>query len=226
MLFGLRRQPVLDFGVDATAMQGIPGGPILLAAALLLPIGAIGQRLLSDRRWRRDYDFCAYLVLTALLSCAGYILGRCGQIGYVGSLRYEMLSLLGAAGLGAWALKVATRSVRRAWIVVALAICAVAAAAHAQVLAQYVTHAPMSAKLMIARQLEARGIQYATSDYWIAYSVTFLTREKTKIASEDLVRIREYNRLVAGHPDETIRIARDPCANGQRVMEGVYFCKP
>jgi hypothetical protein len=191
MLFGVRRQAVLDFGVDTTAMQGIPAGSVVLAAVLLLPVVAIVQRLLSDRRWRREYDFCAYLVLTALLSCAGYILGRCGQIGYVGLIRYEMLSLLGAAGLGAWALKVATPLVRRAWIVLALAIAGSAAASHGTILAQYMSRAPVSAKLVIARQLEARGIRYATSDYWIAYSVTFLTKEKTKIASTDLVRIRE-----------------------------------
>jgi hypothetical protein len=226
MLFGVRRQAVLDFGVDTTAMQGIPAGSVVLAAVLLLPVVAIVQRLLSDRRWRREYDFCVYLVLTALLSCAGYILGRCGQIGYVGLIRYEMLSLLGAAGLGAWALNVATPLVRRAWIVLALAIVGIAAASHGTILAQYMSRAPVSAKLVIARQLEARGIQYATSDYWIAYSVTFLTKEKTKIASTDLVRIREYNRLVDAHPDEAIRIARDACPNGQRVMDGIYFCKP
>jgi hypothetical protein len=198
----------------------------VLAAALLLPVVAIGQRFLFDRRWRREYDFCAYLVLTALLSCAGYILGRCGQVGSVGLIRYEMLSLLGAAGLGAWALKVATPLVRRACIGLALAVAGIAAASHAAILAQYMSGAPVSAKLLIARQLEARGVQYAASDYWIAYSVTFLTREQTKIASTDLVRIREYNRLVDAHRAEAIRIAREPCPSGYRVMEGIYFCQP
>lgn len=226
MLFGVVRQPVGEYGVDTTAVQGIAGGTLLLAAALLLPVVVISRRLIADRRWRPEYDFCAYLLLTALFSCAGYILGRCGQIGSIGLMRYEMLSLLGAVGLGGWALKVGTAWTRRAWTVLALAIVGLAAAAHAQMLVQYMSHAPTSAKLTIARQLEARGIQYATSDYWIAYSVTFLTKERTKIASEDLVRIREYNRLVEAHPDEAIRIARDPCPNGQRVMEGVYFCNP
>jgi len=84
----------------------------------------------------------------------------------------------------------------------------------------------VSPKLMLGRQLEARGVRYATSDYWIAYAVTFLTNEETKIASTDLVRIREYNRLVEAHPEETIRISREPCANGHRAIEGIYFCQP
>jgi hypothetical protein len=226
MLFGVVRQPVIEFGIDTTAMQGIRGGPLLLAAALLLPVVVIAQRLAIERRWRREYDFCAYLLLTALLSCAGYILGRCGQVGSSGLMRYEMLSLLGASGLGAWGLAVGTQWTQRAWIVLALAIAGVAAVAHAQMLAQYVAHPPPSPKLTIARQLEARGVRYATSDYWIAYAVTFLTKEKTKIASTDLVRIREYNRLVEAHPNETVRISREPCADGHRIMEGVYFCNP
>ena len=111
-------------------------------------------------------------------------------------------------------------------MLLALAIAGLGAAAHVEMLAQYLSHRPPSAKLMIARQLEARGIRYATSDYWIAYAVTFLTKERTKIASTDLVRIREYNRLVEAHPGETIRISRSPCANGREIVEGIYFCSP
>jgi hypothetical protein len=226
MLFGVRRQPVLDFGVDTTAIQGLPLGGVLLAAALLLALIAITHRLASERQWRAEYDFCAYLVLTAVLSCAGYILGRCGQIGTGGLMRYEMLSLLGAVGLGAWALRAGTRWISAVWTGLALVMVGAAAVAHTAVLAQYVSHPPPSTKLMIARQLEVRGVRYATSDYWIAYAVTFLTEEKTKIASMDLVRIREYNRLAEAHPDETIHISREPCPTGQRVLEGIYFCGP
>ena len=226
MLFGVVRQPVLDFGVDTTAMQGVRGGAWLLALALLLPTIVIAGTLLRERCWRREYDFCAYLVLTALLSCAGYILGRCGQVGAGGLMRYEMLSLLGAAGLGAWALKTGTTWTRRVWIALGAAIVAVSVVSHVTILAEYLTHPPASPKLLIARQLEARGIRYATSDYWMAYAVTFLTREQTKIASTDLVRIREYNRLADQHPAETTHISREPCPNGHRVLEGIYFCGP
>ena len=141
-------------------------------------------------------------------------------------MRYEMLSLLGAAGLGAWGLKVGTTWTGRAWVALAAAIVAISVIAHVTIGAEYVRHAPPSPKLLIAHQLEARGIKYATSDYWIAYAVTFLTREQTKIASTDLVRIREYNRLAEEHPDETIHISREPCPNGRRVLEGIYFCGP
>ncbi len=225
VLFGALRQRVGEFGVDTTAVQGARGGSLLLAAVLLFPAIAIAHRHLRERRWRHEYDFCAYLVLTALLSCAGYIVGRCGQVGFV-LMRYELLSVMGGAALGAWGLAVSPPWARRVWIPLACALAGLSALAHGAMLAQYASHAPPSAKLAIARQLEARGIRYATSDYWIAYAVTFLAKEKTTIASTDLVRIREYNRLADAHPGETIRISREPCANGHRVIEGIYFCGP
>jgi hypothetical protein len=225
MLFGVARQPVFEFGVDTAIIEGIPRGGALLAGLLLIPVLSVAYRLAAERRWRREYDFCAYLVLTAAASCLGYILGRCGQTGLVGIMRYEMLSLVGAAGLGAWGLQSAARWARRAWTVLAIAVVSLSAAAHTEMLAEYTSRRPVSPKRAIARQLEARGIRYARSDYWIAYAVTFLTNEHTKIASTDLVRIREYNRLADEHPDETVLISRDPCPGGHRVLEGIYFCR-
>jgi hypothetical protein len=225
VLFGVTRRPVFDFGVDTTAMQGMPAGSVLLAVVLLLPAVAIARRVLAERRWKREYDFCAYLVLTALLSCAGYIVARCGEVGFV-LMRYELLSLVGIAGLGGWCLAVAGTWMRRVWIAFACATVAISAVSHAAVLAQYLSHAPVSAKQVIARELEARGIRYATANYWIAYSVTFLRNEQTAIASTDLVRVREYNRLVDAHPAETIHIRREPCPNGHASMTGLFFCPP
>jgi hypothetical protein len=140
-------------------------------------------------------------------------------------MRYEMLSLLGAAGLGAWSTSGRRPLGGRTWMAAALVIVATAAV-RTRRCSRSTCGNRRDAKLMLARQLEARGVRYATSDYWIAYAVTFLTNEKTKIASTDLVRIREYNRLVESHPEETIRISREPCPNGHRAIEGIYFCNP
>jgi hypothetical protein len=226
VLFGTRSQPVLDFGVDTTASQGMPGGSILLAAVLLIPLTVIAHRVATERRWRREYDFCAYLILTALLSCAGYVVGRCGEIGFM-LMRYELLSVLGAVGLGAWFLRVEpARWTRRVWIALVGATVAISAVSHGRILAQYVTDPPVSAKHQIARHLEARGVRYAIASYWIAYSVAFLVNERVVIASEDFVRIREYNRIVDEHRAEAIRIARHGCPGGRQILRDVHFCPP
>src|SRR5262249_35901558 len=50
-----------------------------------------------------DLDVCAYLIVVATLSVAGYLVGRCGLIDFY-TMRYELLSPLGAAGLAGGAL--------------------------------------------------------------------------------------------------------------------------
>lgn len=250
ILFGTRVQPIVDFGVASTVSQGFPLGWLLLAGAMLLAAAGIVFRvlvldggapgtpprsslagplrpapLLANRRWRREYDVCAYLVLVALLSAAGFVIGRCGDITFM-VLRYELLSLIGAAGLGAWFLRAnPSRAAVRAWIILVCGCVAISAFAHGRLLAEYIAHAPVSAKRLIANHLEARGIRYATSDYWLAYALTFLTNERVVVASDDVVRIQEYQRLFEAHRSEAVRISRKPCPDG-RPVAGVYFCPP
>jgi hypothetical protein len=54
---------------------------------------------------------------------------------------------------------------------------ALAAVPHISLLSDYLRHPPPGGKQLIVRSLEAQGIDYATSDYWIAYAVTFMTDE-------------------------------------------------
>jgi hypothetical protein len=199
----------------------VPYGWILPAAALILAIGGIAHRLLADRAWRREYDFCAYLVLLGGLSIAGYVIGRCGAVDL---LRYELLSLAGAVGLGAWFLvSVSSTALRRTWVMLVVACALLAAVPGARLLYDYAAHPPVGAKRMIARHLEVRGIKYATSDYWLAYSLSFLTNERVIVASDDFVRIATYRTIVDQHQDEAVRIMRSPCPGGTAIG-AAYLC--
>jgi hypothetical protein len=73
--------------------------------------------------------------------------------------------------------------------------------------------------------MERRGIRYATSDYWLAYSITFLTNEQVIIRS-DRARILEYDRIVSDHWNDAIRISRKPCGGAAPVVPRIYFCPP
>jgi hypothetical protein len=140
-------------------------------------------------------------------------------------MRYELLSLIGAAGLGAWFLRSGPPALlTRAWMVCLAGWIGVAAVAHGKLLAEYATHAPVGAKQLIVRNLEAQGVHYAVSDYWIAYAVTFMTDERVIVASDDFLRIPGYNTLVAAHAGESVRIARSACVGGRAVTAGVYLC--
>ena len=160
----------------------------------------------------------------ALLSLAGYLVGRCGLIDFF-TMRYELLSPLGAAGLAAAYLRAGhSRPLATIWTTCTAAIFVLSLVAHARLLAEYATHPPVPLKADLIRALDARGVRYAYSDYWTAYYVTFMTRERIVVASDAIVKVRTHNRLVDAHRAEAIRIARRPCPGGTQLTPAFWAC--
>jgi hypothetical protein len=225
-LFGTRVQRLSEYGIDSRASQGLWGVGLLLGAAMLLAAVRVAATLISERRWRRTYDFCAYLVLVGALSVAVYVVARCGVMD-LARLRYELLSILGAVGLAGWYLLVEpSPRIKTVWVALVLSWAVVNATSHIRLLAEYLRTPPTSAKELIARQLEARGIRYGISDYFISYQVAFLTGERVQMSSTNRVRISLYEREVAQHRHEAVRVSRVPCGTEPPVIPGVYFCPP
>jgi hypothetical protein len=223
-LFGLERQPLTDVGIESTVRQGIGG-----AAWLLVPVLGIPLVTLAVRRPRIEVpgpSFPAYLMLVAALSLCGYLVGRCGLIDF-STMRYELLSPLGAAGLSAAFLRRSPpRALVAAWTACASLVFALSITAHAQLVAEYLDHPPVPLKQDLIRALDARGIRYAYADYWTAYYVTFMTRERIIVAADAVVKVRAHNRLVDAHRAEAIRIARRPCPGGQPLTTAFWACGP
>ncbi len=224
LLFGTERLPLRAFDIESRVDQGLPGVGLLLGAAMLIAVFRICRRLVRERCWRSEYNFCAYLVLVGALSITGYVVGRCGVISPA-KVRYDMLSLLGAVGLAAWYLRIErVRRVTVSWILLVGFWAATSGLAHARLLAEYVEHAPVGGKRRILRQLEARDIRYAISDYEDAYPIDFLSGERIIVASSNRVRIRLYQQEFDAHRPEAVRIERRPCEGGTEVLKGIYFC--
>jgi len=172
--------------------------------------------------WWRRYGFCSYLVIIGGLSAGTYVIVRCGT---ESPLRYDLLSILGLVGLTAWFLAVERRAwLRGAAIGVVVLWAGVSATAHGRIWAEYVPTPRVGTKTIIMRTLESRGIRYASADYWIAYYVTFLSNERIIVASDDFVRIQQYNREVAAHREEAVRLSRRVCQDGSPIAPGVYLC--
>ena len=223
-LFGLRVQPLLDYSIDSRVRQGVNGAWLLLAGAMALALARLAMAFAAERGIRREHRVCAYLTLTGLISAGVYAVSRCGGIS---PMRYDALSILAAVGVGAWYLGVErSRALRNTWIVLVAGWVGVCALGHGRLWAEYLTHPPFGVKRQIADLLEARGVRYGASDYWIAYYVTFLTKERVIMRSDDVTRILEYDRDVLAHSGETTTVARIPCRNGDQVIPGVYFCPP
>ena len=101
---------------------------------------------------------------------------------------------------------------------------AISLTAHARLLVEYVTHPPVAPKQELVRALEARHIQYGYADFWVAYYVTFLSKERVILASEDLVKVRTHNRIVDAHRDEAVRVSRRPCTGGEQLTPAFWAC--
>lgn len=223
-LFGVVQEPLADYGIDSSSGQGLPFGRALLAAIVIFPVVRIFTRLSRERQWRHEYDSCVYLVLVGLFSFTANAVLRCGVVDI---MRYDLLSILGAAGLAAWFLRTETsRTLAAIWLGLVGVWALGSGAAHARLLAEYTAHAPVGAKRMVIRNLEVRNIKYAYADYWLAYYISFMTQERIIVAATDVPRIAEYKRIVDAHRDEAIRISRTPCPDGHEIMRGVYFCPP
>lgn len=225
-LFGLERQPLTDFGIDSALTQGVPATAWLLLPALGIPLAHVAFVASRASHRPRTSRFPSFLAVTALLSIAGYLVGRCGVVDFY-TMRYELLSLLGAAALAAWYLgHPVPVAIRAVWVGACALIFAMSTITHVRLLAEYTTRAPVPAKQELIRALEARGVRYAYADYWTAYYVTFMTRERIIVASTEVVKVRTHNNEVDAHRAEAILISRHPCAGGEQLTPAFWSCRP
>ena len=226
-LFGLESQPLTDFGIESAVRQGMTGSAWLLVPLFGIPFVRISlSRGAADPRFARTGmpDACLYLIVVAAFSIAGYLVGRCGVIDFY-TMRYELLSVLGAAGLAGWYLRIErSRPLLAVWGACYAAVLAISIVAHARLIREYVTHAPIAPKQELIEALDARGIKYGYTDYWTAYYVTFLTRERIILSPEDIVKVRTYTHLIDAHRDEAVRIARRPCPGGEQLTAAFWSC--
>ena len=221
-LFGLERQPLTDFGIESTVFQGVTG-----AAWLLLPVFGIPLVHIAITRTEKPRPaFLAYLVTTATLSIAGYLVGRCGVVDFY-TMRYELLSVTGACALAAWYLRLpAPVAFRLVWVAASALLLSISVLGHAQLLAEYGTRPMTPAKQELIRALNAHHIRYAYADYWTSYYVTFMTRERIIVASTEVVKVRTYNNDVDAHRAEAILISRRPCPGGEQLTAAFWSCRP
>ena len=223
-LLGTSVSPLWEFGIESRGSQGFPGLGLLLSAAMLLAVVRVVMATAAERSLRRERAFCAYLTTVGVLTAAAVIVARCGA---QGPTRYALLSIYAIAGLSAWYLQVErVRAIRNVWLAAVAVWSLVTAAEHARLWVEYLRQPPVAAKQQIIDELRARGIEYAVADYWISYYVSFMTREEIIVTPNDFPRIGDHIRRVQAHQREAVRIARTPCAGGEEVIRGVYFCRP
>ncbi len=191
---GGRFLPLLLGGVkyEDSAMQGRDWArwPILLALIAML------GRLVVLRPWSTVHgsprSFAFYILCTGFVVLGAFSLVRTPT---EGTLRYVLMLLLLPIGVIATLLAIEPRRAVRAGVCALVTLWMVGSAVdHVAFARRYMGGQPNDARLL-ADGLVANGVTIAKAPYWIAYKLTFLAREKLKVASTDVVRISEYQKL-------------------------------
>jgi hypothetical protein len=245
-MFGARHEAITRVGVMSERFQGLDGLWLVLVAAMLLAAGrlcALEWRLRAAGRpaqgampdsaggehvaaapehptstpetggW--SSGFCAFLVLVGVQSAVVYAV-MCGQRSHL-TMRYMLLALLLPIGLSAWYLRrEPVTGLRNLYAAVVLAWAFVSVWGHAGLMREYVAQPPPSDHRALASYLERRGITSGAAGFWDAYAVTFLSEERVRLASVDIVRITEYQAALDQPRAVAPLIATSPC-DGEHV---------
>jgi hypothetical protein len=189
----------------------------LIAIAAVIRVGVIAKR----RELSALPGFAWYLLGVGLVAALAYAITRPGD-----DLirRYFLLSLFIPVGLTAlWLTLEPNRRIRQAVVAVVLTWAVISGIDSARHFARYSSGEIADPMRPLVTALEGRGLTVAEAPYWRAYKLTFLMGERVKVASTDVIRITEYQRL-AREATALVRIQEGPCEGGEQV-DGWYLCR-
>lgn len=218
-------RPWLGWTAGIAAMLGLLRTVwLLLGLSLSDRASSAHSRLQRMRAQVARTEFAVYVFAVGAAAVVAFISAKPVLFGYS---RYTLLGLLAPVGLTAIVLSLdPNRFVRRSTVLVVVAWAALMTVDHTRLILAFEREPPPNPKRQLADYLVAHGITTAAGGYWRAYEVTFLTGERVRIASVDVIRIAEYQDLLPEHP---VTIADRPCAEGAGKAEqvaGMYVCRP
>ncbi len=199
------------------------GLALLAAAARALFLRSQGGRRAAEGD---GAAFAFYLAGVGLVAAIVYVLTRPLATGPVD--RYMLLVIYLPIGVVAAFLALEPRRVlRHAMVGLMLVWVGLSAVDHVRLANRYRGDREPDHVQMLADALVARGITVAEAGYWRAYKVTFIARERVKVATTDVVRIEEYQRLAREAGPDLVVIREGPrgeCPGGEPV--GIWWLCP
>ncbi len=212
-LLGARRE------LDGIAHQGRDwiAWPLLIAAIA----GAVRVFILARAARRESLGFIWYVLGVGGVAAAMFVIARPVTDT---THRYFLLALFVPVGLtAAWLVLEPLARVRIVVVAVVAVWSVFAGVDNVKQAARYVSGYEPNKIRELADALEARGLHVAEAGYWRAYKLSFLTRERLKIASDGYPRIDEYRRLADREGPRLMRLAEKPCPGGEPIVEH-YLC--
>lgn len=228
LLWGAAPAPLADAAVHSQVTQGARGAwPVLGLMLVLLLVRTAGRH--AGRLWRERatpaVGLGTFLVLVGAQAVLVYAVSRCGPISPL-TFRYGLLGLFLPTGLAllCWSVEEsrAWRGLLAATFVLLLLL---NLWPHARLWHEQAGHFAPPNRVQLVGALEARGIRYARSDYWTAYYVDFISQERIIVGSNTQPRILAYERALAWHASEVVRIETTPCDSSPAIVPGYYICR-
>jgi hypothetical protein len=212
-------------GAQATADETAPQGRTWmlwpLAGGMVFALLRTLTLIWRDRR-HPSFSFAWYVLGIGVMGAAGYIATR---VVADNTPRYYLLALFIPVGVTAVFLASEPRVwLRRAMIALVILWATFSGVDHARLFARYNGGREPNEAREMADGLEARELRVAQSDYWRAYKLTFLTGERVKVASTDVARIDEYQKLAAAAGNQLFTIQPHPCMGGEHLTTW-FLCR-
>ena len=215
-LFAARPSPSWYLGINSTLTFGSVARGIAFASAFVLSaIALIAAR--GGRRGRRD-GFYLYLALIAIETVLAYALNGGIDPATRGVFRYVMFALLmPIAVFGAAVSRSPSRLLTGAISICIVAWAALNVADNVRLVREYVVTPPSNDRRLLADYLVSHRIRYGRADYWDAYILDFLARERVILAPTQTMRISAYDARVERNAANAVTVLRQPCDVGARV---------
>jgi hypothetical protein len=203
------------------------GWPELLLIAVVAGSGLMVWLLADLWRGRRldGITFPVYLGIVGVEAAVAYAVTRDLS---VFTFRYGLLALFLPVALAGLTMQAARPIALRVASAALFGLLAAAALVDHLGVIQLASVEPPPGRLSpLAAKLEARRVRIARAGYWRAYALTFLTGERVKVASTELVRVREYQRLADEAGRDVVIIQETPCLGRTTVdeVDGWHLCQ-
>jgi len=215
-LFALRPMQASLLGLNSTIIVGSPVSRIAFLAALA--VAALG---IVRARWQTPVpsdSFYLYLAVIGIQTMLAYALNGGIDPNGPGVARYALfVLLLPIAFAGAF---VELRPPRALAVTMAAALAvwaSVNVSDNVRLIHEYLTAPPPNNHRVLTEYLVSHRIRYGRADYWDAYIVDFLSRERVILAPTAVMRISAYDARVARNAANAVDVVQQPCVDGAHV---------
>jgi hypothetical protein len=214
VLIGGTRMPLDHYGMRSSAVAGYPIIGWIGAATMLLMLARLAW-LWRFRRSEPSIGFAAYLALVGCAALAGYGL-TCAHVYPI--FRYFNLAILLPIGcFAAFVAREPSARLRSAVIGVFVLWGAVNLVDNVRTIRAAYVNPLRDPHGELTEFLLSRQVRYARANYWDAYVIAFLSRERVIVGSSVPMRIPDYENRVDQFSDAAVNIVRQPCEGQLRV---------